>query len=276
MNTAVNFFNNELSPTMEAMYDGDKLANFPLFQGGYINFGYWQGIDYQHQKLSAEDRILSSKNLYLYIFNLLKINSDDCILEAGCGQGLGSKILVQKYGAEYITGLDIVKGQIKTARHKNIQLLNTVPHLQFIHGSAEDMPFQDNKFNRIFSIEAPQHFKNFKNFASESFRVLKDNGYIVITTFFKQKKGATRQLDALIPGMAQSIGMGPPLEEALNNFHQAGFTHITHHSIGKYVWEGFDAWMAQTPYLTSNWGRNWLKAYHSKLIDYYVICATKS
>jgi hypothetical protein len=45
-------------------------------------------------------------------------------------------------------------------------------------------------------------------------------------------------------------------------------------SIGERVWHGFDAWMAQTEFKGS-WGRNWLKAYHRGLIDYFLVTAAK-
>lgn len=54
---------------------------------------------------------------------------------------------------------------------------------------------------------------------------------------------------------------------------EAGFGDIVTESIGERVWEGMDAWIAQTEYHDS-WGRNWLPAYRDGWVDYYLIHAT--
>jgi hypothetical protein len=34
------------------MYGKNDLAKFPMFSGGYINFGFWKGIDYKNNPLT--------------------------------------------------------------------------------------------------------------------------------------------------------------------------------------------------------------------------------
>jgi len=76
--------------------------------------------------------------------------------------------------------------------------------------------------------------------------------------------------------MIETIKDGTDHVISISNFQEllknVGFINIEVKSIGEYVWEGLDKWIAQGE-LEDKWNRNGLKAYRDGLIDYFLITA---
>jgi len=99
-------------------------------------------------------------------------------LDAGAGTG---RISLRLYdaGAE-VTALDISSSMIKILNEKN-------PDIKTVIGDMEDMPFEDNSFDRIFSSLAIVHLKKTESFLDECYRVLKDNGLLILVNIHYRK-----------------------------------------------------------------------------------------
>ncbi|WP_256439919.1 class I SAM-dependent methyltransferase [Candidatus Rhabdochlamydia sp. W815] len=103
------------------------------------------------------------------------------IIEIGCGRGHGVHLLSEKNHNSY--GIDLVVSQIQKCV-KNYPSLA----LKFKQGLSNRSGFLSNTFNFAISIEAAQHFYSFFDFAQESYRILKEDGVLAITTFFLLRK----------------------------------------------------------------------------------------
>lgn len=169
--------------TMEKMYDDFDLSKWSLFSGGFINFGYWGKVK-KHLPISEWERTESEKNLYRHLANKLLISKKDKVLEVACGLGLGSSLILSEYSPLEIKAIDISKTQIYRAKSLNQNIIKKSKRLDFQIGMAEKIPFQDNFFEIVFSIEAAQHFVSVVEFIKESYRVLKPKGKFGIATFF--------------------------------------------------------------------------------------------
>jgi ubiquinone/menaquinone biosynthesis C-methylase UbiE len=255
------------------MYGDDDLSSCPLFKGGYINFGYWQGMS-PSGVLTEDDRIQSEKNLYHQIFNRASLNSSDNGLEVGSGLGFGCALANTEYHVKKFTGLDLSSRQLTRAKEIHEPLLKTTDRIQFVQGSAENMPLASNSFSKVVSVEAAQHFRNVDAFLSEAHRVLTPDGKLAITTFFAPSQSAVDQLKELIPTIRDGIDNVVSIDHISSSLKKLGFKTITCESIGEHVWPGFDRWIGQTE-LRDTWNKNWLKAFKENLIDYYIITATK-
>lgn len=257
-------------PTTENMYSSSDLAKFPMFFGGYINFGFWKGIDFQGKKISIKDRIRSSENLYHYVFNSACLDKDSEILEVGSGQGYGCVLLAKKMRLKKIIGLDATKEQTERSLAIHSKILESYSNLEFFTGNAEQIPFPDNSFSHIFSVEAAQHFTSIPNFISEAYRVIKPNGTLLITTFFAKNEISANKLKLIVPDFYVHMN-DFTIEDAKVVLEINYFEDIRIESIGEFVWKGIDAWLNQV--VPKMWSRIWLKAYYGGLIDYYVIQA---
>ncbi|MGI5346983.1 class I SAM-dependent methyltransferase [Streptomyces sp. CA-250714] len=260
------------SPRVQAVYGPEDLSSVPAFSGGFINFGYWEGIPLD-RPLTAEDRVRSERALYRRVLRTLPGGSR--AVEVGCGLGLGGTLALEEFGFESVTGMDIHPEQLERARRANARILARAPErLRFVPGAAERMPFPDGEFEALYTVEAAQHFADLAAFARESARVLRPGGQLAVTSFFLPDgaDGAAEALAARLDSFADGLDLAHPLGTLLAALRDAGLTDVRAESIGAHVWPGFDHYLSGVD-LPVTWPRNFLTAYHDGLLDYYVVTA---
>jgi len=110
-----------------------------------------------------------------FLFN--GILKKDKVLDLGCGNGR----FFEKVNAEYF-GVDNSEELIKIAREKYGNYFKV--------GSALDIPFEDNYFDRVYSIAVLHHIPlDYQEvFIKEIKRVLKKDGLIILTVWNIDKK----------------------------------------------------------------------------------------
>lgn len=256
-----------------AMYGGDDLSSITIFSGNFINFGYWK--DFTPGLISVDERTESQANLYRTVLRHLQIDPTDVALEVGCGIAVGAALAIREFNPRTIHGLDISQHQIDRATRVNAEL-DTPQHNRLVlqQGSALKLPYANETFDKCYSIEAAQHFDNLATFAAEAYRVLRPGGRLAVATFFATHTTAVEGLRRLIETIDSGVDVVLPIDSFRDDLLTAGFVDVHIDCIGEHVWHGFDAWIEQTEFKDS-WGRNWLKAYHHGLIDYYLVTADK-
>lgn len=97
------------------------------------------------------------------------------VLDVASGSGYGSQFLAQH--AKSVDGLDYFEDAV---RYSN----ETYPadNLTYTHGNAEAMPYDNNSFDVVISLETIEHLYNPEKFVLEVKRVLKDDGIFVVST----------------------------------------------------------------------------------------------
>jgi len=109
---------------------------------------------------------------YALAVNLVKGKN---VLDIACGEGYGS-FLLSKF-ATHVTGIDISNEVIQHAINEYKK-----SNIEFITGSACEIPVLDKSFDVIVSFETIEHLLDHEKMISEMFRVLKDDGVILIST----------------------------------------------------------------------------------------------
>lgn len=260
---------------LDTSYSKNDLSRLSIFKGEYINFGYWKGIPISRSnKMGLKTRIKGSRQIYQLVFDKLSIDRGDRVLEVGCGKGMGCVQLMKGYRPCQLIGMDLFKRQTARAIELHRKFLKGHPALKFKTGRAEQMPFADGHFTKLYSVEAAQHFESTAKFAREAHRVLAEKGIVCVTTFFASRKGAEKKLAPVIPSIPDGADKLRFIDDVLMEFRMAGFEKIKCTKIGGHVFKGFDIWMEQNGFHDS-WGRRWLEAYRDGLIDYCVITARK-
>jgi len=94
------------------------------------------------------------------------------VLEVGCGRGKGSAYVAQNFGPLQYTGLDLSADRVQLAR----RVWGETQNLQFIQGSAMELPFPDNHHDIVINVESSFHYPDFPKFLREVYRVLKPTG----------------------------------------------------------------------------------------------------
>ncbi|PHQ51544.1 SAM-dependent methyltransferase [Streptomyces cinnamoneus] len=265
-----------MPPAVQETYGPADLGATPLFGGGFINFGHWQGIDLG-PVLTEEDRIRSQRALYRHVLAALAPTEGLRAVEVGCGLGTGCAMALEEYGFAQVTGMDIHPQQLDRARRAQAALLaDQADRLRFVQGAAESMPYGDAEFDRVYSVEAAQHFRDLDAFARETARVLKPGGRAAVTSFFVPDADPARpgQLAALLHTFATGLDVAHSIPELTGSLERSGLTDIRVTSIGAAVWHGWDRWLS-TMWQPGTWPRNFLRAYDDGILDYFTVTAAR-
>lgn len=141
---------------------------------------YYDQISKSYVELHKDEQLKKIKIIKDNIF----IMPNSLILDLGCGpyfsdwahDSAGKAVKCK------VIGIDSSRELLKIAEKKGIKT---------VLGKAESLPFDDYYFDCIFSITAMQNFDDLEKAASEIKRVLKKDGFCVIT-FLKKSKNAKR------------------------------------------------------------------------------------
>jgi ubiquinone/menaquinone biosynthesis C-methylase UbiE len=114
----------------------------------------------------------------------------DRILDSGCGSGRLYQALKNK-PVDYV-GIDISEELIKIAQQKN-------PGGKFLVTDSLSLPFENNFFNKVFSIAVLHHLPSKElrlKYLKEAYRVLKPGGLLVLRVWnlFRAKKGGWKNI----------------------------------------------------------------------------------
>ena len=121
------------------------------------------------------------KKLSLWAIKQTTISDNYRILEIGYGGGSTIKNLLALNKNLEIHGIDISKESYRTAQrvHSNSIRKGSV---QLKIGNVENMPYQNNYFDRIFAIQTHIFWKDIKKSFQEVYRVLSSNSTLIIAS----------------------------------------------------------------------------------------------
>ncbi len=154
------------------------------------------------------------------------IRDGDTILDVACGNGRLLRMLSRKaHVAAY--GIDISEEMVATARELDEEA-------RFSVGSAENLDFPDNTFDRITVCCAFHHFTKPDDFMEESLRALKPGGKLLIAD--PSPFLLLRVLEnLLIPRMTMGDVRMYSVRELLEFYKKAGFADVTYSKNGAIV-----------------------------------------
>lgn len=250
---------------------GEKKGNWgdlEIFAGGYINFGYWEGIDFE-SNITLWQRKQSSHNLYQYVIDHLDVSAKNTILELGCGRGVGIIDSFACLDNKQFIGVDITQAQIVKANQYSAFTQMNTSCFSFIESPLEEMScISNHTIDGIFSVEVMQHVRDFDKLATEIQRVLTPQGRFVFASHLsldRDKHDKLEKENLLI----NEIEILESIEVIKKAFEDKGL-HIACESIGKHVFEGYDHWVSQVNINASEISHSIHKAYDLGYIDYFM------
>lgn len=96
------------------------------------------------------------------------------ILEVGCGRGVGTEIIFERFGAKEVHAFDLDPNMIELARKR---LSKYSPEkLRLYVGDAEKIDADDATYDTVFDFGIIHHIPLWQNAVAEVARVLKPNG----------------------------------------------------------------------------------------------------
>lgn len=120
------------------------------------------------QRKNAYDRNLKN------ILSCLEEQPDARLLDLGCDDGKWTSRLGEAAGTSQLYGVEIVEERRALAGELGI---DTIPA-----NLNQQLPYEDSYFDIVHANQVIEHLSNTDLFVAEIFRVLKPNGYMIIST----------------------------------------------------------------------------------------------
>ena len=102
---------------------------------------------------------------------LLKGTADD-ILEIGCGQGTGARIIYDLFTPQRYVGIDLDPRMIRRA----IRRSGTLPNTTFLERDVTSLEFPDATFDLVLDFGILHHVPDWRNALAEVHRMLRPGG----------------------------------------------------------------------------------------------------
>jgi len=103
------------------------------------------------------------------------------VLDVGCGIGGSSRHIARKYGG---AGVGITLSPVQAGRANALsQVQGFGDRLEFQVADALQMPFADNSFDLVWSMESGEHMPDKRQFVSELARVCKPGGRVIVVAW---------------------------------------------------------------------------------------------
>lgn len=164
-----------LQQRIQQFYD----ASSPLWEqiwGEHMHHGHY-GPDGRQRK----DRRQAQIDLIEELLRWGAVDRAQSILDVGCGIGGSTLYLANKFHAQ-ATGITLSPVQAQRAKQRARDLAMG-DRAQFQVADALNMPFPDNHFDVIWSLESGEHMPDKTQFLRECYRVLKPGGRFLMATW---------------------------------------------------------------------------------------------
>ncbi|MCD6565440.1 MAG: class I SAM-dependent methyltransferase [Bacteroidales bacterium] len=178
---------------------------FTMIRSGLSTDHYYEVMNYALKRVNNDDFTMLHYPLYInksdtflqaqenltdHCISRIDSLNNKTILEIGCGNGVQTKYILNKYKPKSITGIDLNKENIKIANREKER--RGIKNAYFRVDDAQQLSkFKDDSIDVIINIESAFHYPDKPLFLKQLFRVLKPGGHFLIAdilTSHKKKK----------------------------------------------------------------------------------------
>jgi len=141
--------------------------------GNFLNFGYWDD--------TTKNPVDAQSNLCNIVGDMAQLSDAKQILDVGSGFSEPALLWKKSYPDIDITCLNINSNQLRSASKLLDETQQKVNHkINLLNSTAMKIPLADESCDRIIALESAQHFRPIHEFTSESRRVLKKDGLVIL------------------------------------------------------------------------------------------------
>jgi SAM-dependent methyltransferase len=173
-------------------------------EGRFHHLGHWD--DPAHGAL-AFGRHAAQQRMNDIIVERAGVRDGSRVLDAGSGFGGTLAAIDRRFDHMDLVGIDIDERQLRICRRLSARRGNV---LSWVNADACRLPFGDETFDHVVSIEAMWHFPSRRDFLAEAARVLRAGGRLVAVDVLISAAAPSilgRRFEDLVDGLA--VGFAP-------------------------------------------------------------------
>ncbi|HEY9643982.1 MAG TPA: methyltransferase domain-containing protein [Coleofasciculaceae cyanobacterium] len=164
-----------LQKQIQEFYDASS-SLWEQIWGEHMHHGY-----YGETGKEPKERRQAQIDLIEELLKWADVREAKQILDVGCGIGGSSLYLAEKFHAD-ATGITLSPVQSNRAIAR-AQAAGLSSRTTFQVADALDMPFADQSFDLVWSLESGEHMPDKQKFLQECYRVLKPGGKLILVTW---------------------------------------------------------------------------------------------
>src|ERR1700676_4989419 len=154
---------------------------------------------------------------------LMNLRPGERLLDLGCGSGWATRLLARLVGEGpegfgQVVGLDVSDVMVRQAREASKDFENIL----YVWGSAQQIPWEENFFDKVLSVESFYYYADQDRALSELFRVMAPHGRLfILINLYRDNPYSLQWVDKLkVPVHVRSA------EEYVDLFKQHAFEDV--------------------------------------------------
>ncbi len=119
-----------------------------------------------------------------FVNRLKELGAGDRMIDLGCGPGDIPIMVAGEIADSAVFGVDLSRNMLDIANRK-LAGLNLGTRVEFHLADVKDLPFEDDRFDAVFSNTILHHIPKPIDLLSEAWRVLRPNGVLLIRDLYR-------------------------------------------------------------------------------------------
>ncbi|HKS73791.1 MAG TPA: methyltransferase domain-containing protein [Terriglobales bacterium] len=154
---------------------------------------------------------------------LMNLRPGERVLDLGCGSGWATRLLARMVGDGpegfgQVVGVDVSDEMVRQARAASKDFENVL----YVWGSAQQIPWEENYFDKVLSVESFYYYPDQERALTELFRVMAPKGRLfILINLYKDNPYSLQWVDKLkVPVHVRSA------EEYIGLFKKHAFENV--------------------------------------------------
>ena len=120
-------------------------------------------------------RVIALSGIVSKLREVSKLPPNGRILEIGCGNGIGSRLINKHFSPSEMTAMDLDERLVRAARGNNPDL-----DITFEVGDATRLKYKNNEFDAVIDLNVMHHIPNWRDSLNEMKRVIRPAGEFIV------------------------------------------------------------------------------------------------